>query len=205
MHVGPRRQRALRRHRRVPASIESLYLDLTKNVLKDYSRLKAVLDTCLNGYNLIKGRNHHTGEDNVWFRIAWVNDTRGHITYFACALKSHILQTRLTGHTTYETCASEVTNQYVVRFLVKKLLRAMHLRSFWTNFFYRDFGNTFGNRFSWSPPKILIQFKIIRLHLNLSSILCSISSVYIFHVLSRGLVARYLGAIHLASWARLPS
>jgi hypothetical protein len=47
----------------------------------------------------------------------------------------------------------------------------MHPRSFGASFFYRDIRNTSGNRFSWSPPKILIQFKIIWLHLNLSPIL----------------------------------
>jgi hypothetical protein len=47
-----------------------------------------------------------------------VNDIRDHITCLACALRSHILQTRLTGHTTCETCASEVTNRSTVRFLV---------------------------------------------------------------------------------------
>jgi hypothetical protein len=49
-----------------------------------------------------------------------VNDIAGHITCYVCALKSHILQTRLTGHTTCEMCASEVTNRSAIRFLVKK-------------------------------------------------------------------------------------
>jgi hypothetical protein len=44
-----------------------------------------------------------------------VNDTRGHITCFAYVLKSQILQTRLTGQTTCETCASEVTNRSIIR------------------------------------------------------------------------------------------
>jgi hypothetical protein len=44
-----------------------------------------------------------------------VNDTRGHVTCFACALKSQILQTRLTGQTICEICASEVTNRSIIR------------------------------------------------------------------------------------------
>jgi hypothetical protein len=43
-----------------------------------------------------------------------VNDTVGHTTCLVYALKSHILQTRLTGHTTCKTCAPEVTNRSVV-------------------------------------------------------------------------------------------
>jgi hypothetical protein len=54
-----------------------------------------------------------------------VNDTVGHTTYRVCALKSHILQTRLTGHTTCETCALEVINRSVVRFFYKKTHHAL--------------------------------------------------------------------------------
>jgi hypothetical protein len=56
-----------------------------------------------------------------------VNDIVGHITCPVCALKSHILQTRLTGHTTCETCALEVTNRLVVRFFVKKNHHALSM------------------------------------------------------------------------------
>jgi hypothetical protein len=52
-----------------------------------------------------------------------VNDTVGHTTCLVCALKSHILQTRLTGHTTCETCAPKVTNRSVIRFFVKPIIR----------------------------------------------------------------------------------
>jgi hypothetical protein len=51
-----------------------------------------------------------------------VNDIVGHTTCLVCALKSHILQTRLTGQTTCETRALEVTNRSVVRFFVKNQL-----------------------------------------------------------------------------------
>jgi hypothetical protein len=69
---------------------------------------------------------HHTREDlqyeyfgvkpGMYLRV---NDTVGHITCHVCALKSHILQTRLTGHTTCKTCAPEVTNRSAVPFFVK--------------------------------------------------------------------------------------
>jgi hypothetical protein len=72
-----------------------------------------------------------------------VNDIGSHITCSTCALKSHILQTWLTGHTTCETCASEVTNWYAVRFLIKKLLHAMHPRSFGPSFFWPRFWKYF--------------------------------------------------------------
>jgi hypothetical protein len=52
--------------------------------------------------------------------VGRVNDIGSHITCLVCALKSHILQTRLTSHTTCETYAWEVTNRSAVRFLVKK-------------------------------------------------------------------------------------
>jgi hypothetical protein len=39
-----------------------------------------------------------------------VNGIRGHLTCLACALKSHKLQIKLTGHTTCKTGAPEVTN-----------------------------------------------------------------------------------------------
>jgi hypothetical protein len=58
-----------------------------------------------------------------------VNDTVGHTTCLVCALKSHILQTRLTGHTTCETCALKVTNRSVIRFFVKNPSCAGHVRS----------------------------------------------------------------------------
>jgi hypothetical protein len=120
-----------------------------------------------------------------WFMLGYsknievrVNDTGGHITYLACVLKSHILQTRLTGHTTCEICASKVTNRLAVRFLVKKH-HAMHPMSFGPRFFLVwDFRNISGNRFSRSPPKILKNLKIIWLYLNFSLMLRSILCVY---------------------------
>jgi hypothetical protein len=62
------------------------------------------------------------------------NDTGGHITCLVCTLKSYILQTWLTGHTTCETCASEVTNRSAVRFLLKKKSRYAP-EVIWTNVF----------------------------------------------------------------------
>jgi hypothetical protein len=56
-------------------------------------------------------------------RLVWVNNTVGHTTCLVCALKSYILQTRLTGHTTCETCAPKVTNRSVIRFFVKPIIR----------------------------------------------------------------------------------
>jgi hypothetical protein len=64
-----------------------------------------------------------------------VNDTEGHITCLACAFKSHILQTRLTGHTTCETCASEVINRSAIRFLVKKKTSRYAREVIWTEVF----------------------------------------------------------------------
>jgi hypothetical protein len=51
--------------------------------------------------------------------VEGVNDAVGHTTCHVCALKSHILQTRIIGHTTCKTCAPEVTNRFAVRFFVK--------------------------------------------------------------------------------------
>jgi hypothetical protein len=48
-----------------------------------------------------------------------VNGTSGHWTCLICALKLHILQNKLTGHTTYKTCAPEVTKRFDIWFLAK--------------------------------------------------------------------------------------
>jgi hypothetical protein len=78
-------------------------------------------------YKSLRGdRTDHDWSDQInicmkIFSVAQlrVNDTVGHTTCSVYALKSHILQTRLTGYTTCETCALEVTNPSVVRFFVK--------------------------------------------------------------------------------------
>jgi hypothetical protein len=58
-----------------------------------------------------------------FYLLFGVNDTVGHTTCPVCALKSHILQTRLTGHITCETRAPKVTNRSVIRFFVKPIMR----------------------------------------------------------------------------------
>jgi hypothetical protein len=58
----------------------------------------------------------------------WVNSTRGHWTCLTCALKSYILQNKLTDHITYDLHAPVVTFRSVVRFLTKPFTRACPLR-----------------------------------------------------------------------------
>jgi hypothetical protein len=104
------------------------------------------------------------------FKISRVNDTGDHITCLVCALKLHILQTRLTGHTTCKTCASEVTNQSVVWFLVKNrqpLCTRDHLDQ---GFFSSEISEISPETGFLGPLwKILIPFKIIQLYLNFKS------------------------------------
>jgi hypothetical protein len=83
-----------------------------------------------------------------------VNDIGGHITYSLCALKSHILQIRLTGHTTCKTCASKITNRYAVWFLLKKKVTRYAPEVIWTKLFLvQNLKNIAEKRFSRSPQK----------------------------------------------------
>jgi hypothetical protein len=90
------------------ASAESSWLALERASGHD-SESRALETSSDQTNKKVRNTDHHTG----------VNGTHSYKTCLTCALKSHMLQNKLTGHTTCETCASQVTKRFDVRVLEK--------------------------------------------------------------------------------------